>query len=609
MSIEYFFRTILETLPHLVLVTTPVTVPETDRREYLIEYVNSAWERLSGSRADTVLGKYFSQTIYHGSSIPWDKLVMDAMENGKSEHQSFYSDLVDKWLDVTVTRLEPNHACLHVVDVTELKQGEMRLKEQNLRLSSLSAELAASKNNLKVKLEKIENLNANLEQLAYYDHLTELPNRTRFTAILGEELESANRSGNRFALAILDVDNLKTLNDSMGHEAGDQLLKQMSRRLAAFGKNDILASRFGGDEFLLVIHNYEHDAELLHLINDIQKSLSEPYQLLNAEIKSSVSIGATVFPDDAQSVQDLLKYADIAMTDAKRRGKNTLSLFHSVMQDNLLARLNLEQKMASALEGLRFRLFYQPQYTSESRRIRGFEALVRWFDRDLGEVSPDRFIPIAEETRIIIPLGEWILRTACQTLREWQERYGFDGIMSVNVSPIQLRHSAFVDSLRAVLEETGIAPETLELEITEGILIDNFKESIKILESIKDLGVGISLDDFGTGYSSLCYLQFLPLTTLKIDKSFIANITRDKSVEYEITDAIVNLMNKLGLDTIAEGVETDEQLAMIKRVNCKTVQGFLTGRPMSREDCELLLNERAYVSEASLETDGTLYST
>lgn len=594
MIIDHFYRSILESLPQVVLVATPLSVPETGQTDFLIEYVNPAWERVSGSRVQTVQGKMLSQTIYSKTGIPWTEMGCATLHDGKSRQYTHYSELVDKWLDVSVIKLEPDHICMHINDLTEQKQGEMRLKEQNMRLSALSAELAGSKSNLKLKLEKIEMLNTDLEQLAYFDRLTKLPNRLRFNQILVEELEIVQRTGGKLALAIFDIDNLKPLNDSLGHESGDELLCQIAQRLCHFEKNAIQASRFGGDEFLLIIQNYENDAELLHMINTIQEMLREPYMLFNAELKSTVSIGVATFPEDASNVKDLLKYADIAMTDAKRRGKDTLSLFHSVMQDNLLSRITMEQKMFQALEQEAYQLYFQPQFDVSSKGLRGFEALVRWFDPDLGYVSPDKFIPIAEETRLIIPLGDWIMRTACKTLAEWQSDFNFNGIMSVNVSPVQLQTSGFIDDLQNIILEYEITPNSLEIEITEGVLIGNFEQAVKLLQEIKDLGVGISLDDFGTGYSSLSYLQFLPLTTLKIDKSFIANITQDQSIEYDITDAIVTLVNKLGLDTIAEGVETEEQLAAISQLHCKTIQGFLTGRPMQRIDCEKMIEAGVY---------------
>ncbi|HHU36067.1 MAG TPA: EAL domain-containing protein [Treponema sp.] len=594
MSIAHFYRSIIESLPEIIIVATPVTVPETGQTDFLIEYVSSAWEHISGSSRESILGKLVSQTIYTNSSIPWVEIAKKALSEGGSINQDHFSELVEKWLDITIIKLEGEHICINIANITEFKQSEIRLKQQNIHLSTLTDELATSKNNLNLKLEKISTLNQKLEKLAYYDKLTSLPNRTKFNVILGDILIEAKRKGSKFALAIFDIDNLKTINDTKGYDVGDDLIRQIAMRICSFRKDGVIPCRFGGDEFLLIIKNYDHDAELLYSLNLIQDSLRKPFQLLDDEINSSVSMGVATYPEDAENVHNLLKYADIALSDAKRRGKNTISLFHSMMQEKLISRINLEHKLLRTMEAEEFQIYYQPQFDVLSHQLRGFEALARWHDEELGYISPDDFIPVAEETRLIIPLGKWILRKAVSRLQEWQQALGFSGIMSVNVSPIQLRHSDFLDNLRCILAETGIPPRTLELEITEGILIDNFKESIRILEEIKKLGVGISLDDFGTGYASLSYLQHLPLTTLKIDKSFIANITQNKSIEYEITDAIVNLVNKMGIDSIAEGVETDEQLQVIKRIKCKTIQGYLTGRPLPQIECRSLIELGVY---------------
>lgn len=591
---DVLYKSILDCLPHAVIIVSQSAVPETGLPDFTVDYANPAWEQISGARTSTIVGKLFSATVYSKSIIPWYATCIAVLENGKTQQQTCYSEIVEKWLDFTAVKIDERHICFHIRDVTDQKQVELRLKEQNMRLSSLSAELTSSRNNLKIKLEKIESLNENLEQLAYYDALTNLPNRTRFQSMLTDAIEIAARNGDKFAIAIIDIDNMKTLNDSTGHSSGDELLRQIAQRLASFEANGIEASRFGGDEFLLLIRNYEHDAALEHLTDSIQESLHESYMIFNAEIRSTVSIGVTAYPDDAEKLQELLKYADIALDDAKGRGKKTTSFFHAVMQERLLSRLNMERKLFLALENERFFLNYQPQYDVRTRRLRGFEALVRWNDDELGSVSPERFIPIAEETRAIVTLGDWIMRTACKTLASWQRDLGFDGILSVNVSPVQLKATGFLDDLKGIIAEYGILPRSLEIEITEGVLIDDFDSSVALLETIKKLGVGVSLDDFGTGYSSLSYLQFLPLTTLKIDKSFIANITKNDSIEYDITDAIVNLVNKLGLDTIAEGVETEEQLEVIKKIHCHTVQGFLTGRPMLEADCERMIMNGVY---------------
>ena len=350
MNTNHFFRSIIESLPELIVVATPVSDQETGETDFLIEYVNAAWEVISGSRCETILGKILSHTIYGKSTIPWQELGKEVLKSKRPVHCEHFSELVEKWLDITLIKLEGNHVCLNITDITELKQSEVRLKQQNMRLSSLSSELATSKNNLKIKLDKIETLNANLEQLAYYDRLTELPNRTKFNSMLKDILCQAKHGETRFALAIFDIDNLKTLNDSLGYDAGDELIRQIAMRLNLFRKDGVLASRFGGDEFLLIMNHYDHDAELLYLINGIQESLREPYSLMSTEVKSSVSIGVATFPEDADTMHNLLKYADIALTDAKRRGKNTLSFFHTIMQETLLQRINLEQKLFRAME-------------------------------------------------------------------------------------------------------------------------------------------------------------------------------------------------------------------------------------------------------------------
>ncbi|HPO02629.1 MAG TPA: EAL domain-containing protein [Treponemataceae bacterium] len=594
MNPDTVYRSILDRMPQLVLAASVVSSPDGGIHDFRITYVNKAWETLTGSLTATVENKLFSETVYANSGIAWVDAAGRLFSGKTDVHSVQFSELLEKWLDFRFTLLDEQTLMVTIDDVTEARQAETRLKEQNLRLSALSAELAESKKNLKVKLERIENLNSNLEQIAFFDRLTGLPNRLRFTAVLTAQIEEARRKDERIALAILDVDNLKTLNDSLGHEAGDAVLAQMGARLKAYECDTILASRFGGDEFLIIFREFEHEAEMLHVINAIREDLEKNYSWEDAPLHSSVSTGAAIFPDDADTLENLLKYADIAMTDAKRRGKNTLSLFHSVMQENLMNRLKMESRMTDTLEKGLFQVYFQPQVDSITGDLKGFEALVRWFDTELGYISPDRFIPLAEESKIIIALGDWILDTVCRILASWRSELGFTGTVSVNISPVQLKCRDFTEKLKRTLDKYGIDPEAIEIEITEGILIDNFDQVIEILNVIKKMGMRISLDDFGTGYSSLSYLQFIPLDTLKIDKSFIANITRDGRIEYEITNAIVTLVNKLGLNTIAEGVETKEQMDVIRAIKCRTAQGFYTGKPAPAIECERLIRSGGY---------------
>ena len=306
-------------------------------------------------------------------------------------------------------------------------------------------------------------------------------------------------------------------------------------------------------------------------------------------VSINLSAGISIYPDDAKSTEDLLKYADMAMYHVKATGKNSSIFFEQLMHQQLVERLTLEEKLSDALEKNKFILYFQPQYDISTKRLRGFEALLRWFDEDLAWIRPDVFIPIAEDTKLVIPLGLWVIEQTLQTLERWNNNYHFEGIISINVSPVQLRDQSFVFEFEKLLKQYKVNPKNIEIEITEGVLIDNTEQAIQTLNRIKSLGVGISLDDFGTGYSSLNYLRQLPLTTLKIDKAFIANITSPNSLEAQITDSIISLVSKMGLDTIAEGVENIEQFEALKKINCRTSQGFLMGKPMPENECEKLL--------------------
>ena len=280
----------------------------------------------------------------------------------------------------------------------------------------------------------------------------------------------------------------------------------------------------------------------------------------------------------------------MAKFDVKKNGKNSISFFNSVMQEKFLRKLSIETKLSKALAEGSFQLYYQPQYNIKTEKLRGFEALLRWHDDELGWISPEQFIPLAEETtKIITSIGDWVMETAMSVLAKWERKFNFEGIISVNVSPIQFKQTDFIEKLIEKVIRFGITKSHLEIEITEGVLIDNLQDTVSKLEIIRQMGIGISLDDFGTGYSSLRYLQMLPLTTLKIDKSFVANIQNGR--ESNITESIVSMVSKMGLDTIAEGVETNEQLEILKKFKCNNLQGFLKGRPMPVELCEKLLSK------------------
>lgn len=417
-----------------------------------------------------------------------------------------------------------------------------------------------------------------IQDIAYTDYISGLPNRACFYENYKNQINKSKKDGSMFALMLLDLDNMKNINDANGHAAGDELIRHASQMLHNLERDCLKAFRYGDDEFILLIS----DITSRNFLITIADTILETFNLENI----GISGGITIYPDDSRDDSELLKYADIALYDVKTNGKNAINFFQSIMYQKFSARLALEYHMNQAFTDRQFQLYFQPQFDIRTNALRCFEALIRWYDKDLGWISPEKFIPLAEESHLVVPIGSWVLEKACSTLHDWQTNWNFTGIMSVNVSPLQFKKTDFVYEVLSIVKKYNISPKTLELEITEGVMIDNPEETISILQQFKDKGFGISLDDFGTGYSSLHYLQMLPLTTLKIDKSFVTNLMTLQSIEANITDSIISMVSKIGLDTIAEGVEHQEQLLVLKALNCHNIQGFLKGKPMPKEDCE-----------------------
>ena len=413
------------------------------------------------------------------------------------------------------------------------------------------------------------------------DELTKLPNRKSFSTDLNNILEDSTANNKKFALLLINIDDIKSINSSQGFEAGDLLLIRIATILKRFEKNNIYTYRFGDDEFLIVIKDFD-------IIDSLATITDTIFEVLNYE-GVNVSGGISIFPDHSKVKEDLLKFADIAKNNAKKDGKNQFKIFNPDMQKAFVKKMLLQNKMTTAVLESAFTLYYQPQFNVKTSNLRGFEALIRWHDKELGDISPALFIPLAEETDLILPIGTWVLNTAFATLKKWQIKYNFKGVMSINVSPKQLKQRNFIDELQSLLVRYNLDPSTIELEITEGIMIENMDDTVSKLKQIKDMGIRVSLDDFGTGYSSLSYLQMLPLDTLKIDKSFIRNITAKDGIQANITNSIINMVSKMGLDTIAEGVEKNDQLEILKKFDCHIIQGYLRGKPMPEYTCNAYL--------------------
>lgn len=419
-----------------------------------------------------------------------------------------------------------------------------------------------------------------IENLAYKDALTNLPNRVQFIDRLTSVMEQAGRTNTNVAVAFLDVDSFKKINDTLGHTVGDGVLQKVSARIQeAIRGNEILA-RFDGDKFVVCIPDFAVENDTAEFVERIRRVFKECFRINDHFLYLSSSIGMAVFPENGNSPYDLLKNADAAMYKAKESGRNTFQLFDDQIIEELTAKFSLEKYLRKALTNDELFLEYQPQIEAGTGRIRGCEALLRWNSPELGRISPEEFISVAEDSELIIRIGEWVLRTACQMNADWQKRNGYQWIVSVNISPIQLKQKDFVNVVTRVLEETKFQPELLELEVTENMLIDSFLASSQTLEQIKQLGIRIALDDFGTGYSSLSYLRKLQFHTLKIDKVFVQNIMAGSKEEL-ISASIISLAHSLGMEVIAEGVETEEQLKFLQRSNCDEFQGYLLCKPIS----------------------------
>jgi len=430
-----------------------------------------------------------------------------------------------------------------------------------------------------------------LEHQANYDVLTGLPNRN----LLQDRLKRAvfaQRDARPIAVVFIDLDHFKFINDSLGHTQGDKLLAIIAERLASIVREGDTVARLGGDEFVLVLNDQNKEDVIFRAMQRVLNKVSEPMTIDGQELYITCSAGVSLYPADAPDVETLLKNADVAMYRAKEHGRNNFQFYTPEMNDLANERLALEHSLRRALERNELLLHYQPKVNLETGMIVGAEALLRWQHPEWGLIAPERFIPIAEETGLIVQIGAWVIRTACNQARLWQDAGLPPVIMSVNLSARQFRQESFVKEVTQILHETGLKPEQLEMELTESMLMHNANAAISILGGLKSLGVRLSLDDFGTGYSSLSYLSRLPIDTLKIDRSFVQHIgDQDECDNGILAQAIISLGHSLNLTVIAEGVETGEQLKFLKAHQCDEVQGFYFCKPTAGGEFAKMLAE------------------
>ncbi|WP_210404536.1 bifunctional diguanylate cyclase/phosphodiesterase [Chroococcidiopsis sp. TS-821] len=435
----------------------------------------------------------------------------------------------------------------------------------------------------------LKKLDQVINYMANYDDLTGLPNRDLFRDRLQQAVAQAQNSHQMLAVIVLRLNRLKNINDTLGYQAGDALLRNAAQRfISCMSDNDILA-RFGSNTFAIVQTHLRAVDDIVTLAEKLCHAIAKPFAIAQHEITTGANLGIAIYPNDSTSVENLISYADTAMHQAQRQGSN-YQFYSADINNSLQERLALENELYYALDRGELLLHYQPQISLHTGRIIGVETLIRWQNPTRGLVSPAKFIPIAEETGLIVPIGEWVLRTACAQSLAWQAQ-GFPALkMAVNLSARQFKQQNLVETVTQVLNTTGLDPSYLELELTESLMVDNIQQSISIMQQLHSMGIVLSVDDFGTGYSSLNYLKRFPIHTLKIDRSFVRDLVVD-SDDAAIVDAIISLAHSLNLSVIAEGVETQEQLNYLQTRGCDEVQGYYFSRPLPANFFTQLLQE------------------
>ena len=423
---------------------------------------------------------------------------------------------------------------------------------------------------------------------AQHDVVTNLPNRLLLNDRITQSIALALRQNKSLAVIFLDLDRFKYINDSLGHKTGDKLLRSVSKRLLASVRGSDTVSRQGGDEFVILLSEISHPEDAAKSAKKILLSLSAPHSIAGQDLHIDGSIGISVYPEDGKDAETLIKNADTAMYHAKGTGRNNFQFFKGDMNLRAVERQSLESSLRHALEREQFLLHYQPKVNLDTGEITGVEALIRWQHPDRGLLSPGRFIPIAEDCGLIVQIGRWVLREACRQTREWQDAGSLRLPIAVNVSALEFRDPGFVDSVRTVLQETGLEARYLELELTEGVLLEDGQSTAAVLQELKKMGVHLAVDDFGTGYSSLSYLQQFPIDVLKIDQSFVQHITGNPD-DSPIVSAIIDMGKNLKQRVIAEGVETQGQLAFLQAQRCAEGQGYLFSRPLAAAQFAYLL--------------------
>ena len=560
-------------------------------RDRMVQRCNRRMAEIFGYRPEELAGRstrvfYLGEEDYqrHGAEV---MPVVTAGATYVGENRVRHRDGHPFWVRATGRQVASQADSIDLIwifeDVTERHQAEEALLRAHevleQRVVERTAELANANTQLQEEVFERMQAEQRIWHVAHHDSLTGLPNRALLHDRLQQTLALAQRDRHRVAVMFLDLDRFKTVNDTLGHAIGDELLKHVAQRLTGVVRAVDTVSRLGGDEFVIVLHEMSSPDDAVQVAEKILGALATVVSIDNHQLRATPSIGISIFPDDGDEVFALMKNADTAMYHAKAAGRNNFQFFARRMNEQAAHFFTLENRLRQAIEGGQLLLHYQPLIDWPRRAVCGMEALLRWDDPEHGMVAPGEFIPIAEETGLIVPIGEYVLGEALRQNRVWQQEGRPLLPVSVNLSPRQFRQAGLVDTLRRILADTGQPARLLELEITESTLMHDIEETQARLQEISAMGVQLVIDDFGTGYSSLSYLKRFPVHKLKIDQSFVRDLTIDPE-DAAIVTAIIGLARSLGLDTLAEGVETREQLDVLLGLGCEKFQGFLFARPM-----------------------------
>jgi len=505
-------------------------------------------EELVGKRTNMIRSGYHDKVFYQKM---WEALINKGQWAGEIWDRRKNGEVFPIWLNINAIR-DNNGTIINYIgifsDITQQKASE-----------------------------------AALHNMAFYDPLTELPNRALFHNRLQHEMETASREKEFVSLLFIDLDHFKWTNDTMGHAAGDKLLKIVAQRLKKVVRESDTVARLGGDEFTIILPGLGKTNRISILVQELMLSIKKPITIDEQVLHVGASIGIAIYPSDGQNINTLLKHADQAMYQAKEAGRHTFRFYSEKTNTRAFDHIALDHELRQAFQEKEFTLYYQPKVNAKNGCIVGMEALIRWIKKDHTVVPPNHFIPLAEETGLIIPLGRWIMESACKQIAKWNTVSNKPLKMSVNLSAVQFQDKELIETIQTVIEKTAIEPETIELELTESMVMGDVEAAIETMNSIRKLGVNLAIDDFGTGYSSLSYLKRFPIQTLKIDKSFVNELTHDNS-DAAIIEAIISMAKSLQLDVVAEGVETEEQLNFLRKKGCNELQGYYLGKPLPGDE-------------------------